>query len=467
MNPHPRLRLAALSISVLSGLSLGHAQEAVEIPLLNANFKEVGADGVPADWKASPGADPAGTSIAADAGGVKMVDNTKDVGLGLSQWIDVNPGDVYTATAEAAGTGGLQLYMIFVPKIPTKEAMIGKIKLAEERVSLPTKDGTPASLTATAPEGATKARVWLYCPKIGTCDVVVKSVSVKKTGSGPAPTPATNAGAASAAGGAKNVPDGTAGKGRNDHGRDNPSSMIAPGTVNTIDFESGDFSQIRTKEGGKKEIVAAPEPVRGGKHAMKAMMTHDQHRTEITGPRSAAYGEFKYGWSIYLPKDFDGASWFTIITQWHSWGSGKDYVISPPGPPTCLVISKDKWDFLLRYQDGTSGNATKKNFDLGSIEADRGKWTDFVMEVNWQSPQTGGGYLRIWKNGQQVVNYEGPTWFDDKTSGPFFKMGMYKGSGTWKGEEQGAIAYFDEFRMGDKSVSHDAVDPAKQAAPAN
>lgn len=464
MNPRPHLRLAAVSISLFSILSFAHAQDAaVEVPLANPNFKEMDADGTPAGWKTSPGGDGSATSIAADAAGVKMTDNSKDVGLGLSQWIDVNPGDVYTATADVEGSGGLQLYIIFVPKIPTKEAMVGKIKLGEERVSLPSKDGSPATVTATAPEGATKARVWLYCPKIGVCDVVVKSVSIKKTGSGPAPTPASGT---ASTGGVKNVPDGTVGKARNDHGRDNPSSIITPGTVSTIDFETGDFSQVRLQEGGKKEVVSAPEPVRGGKHSMKASMTHDKYRTEVTGLRSAAYGEFKYGWSIYLPENFDGASWFTVITQWHSWGSGKDYVISPPGPPTCLVISEDKWDLLLRYQDGSTGNSTKKNFDLGSIEADRGKWTDFVMEVNWQSPQTGGGYLRLWKNGQQVVNYEGPTWFDDKTSGPFFKLGMYKGSGTWKGEESRAIAYFDEFRMGDKDVSRDAVDPAKQSAPA-
>lgn len=452
MKSLPSLRVPALLLSLLASNVSGRAQ-AVEVPLANSTFKETGADGTPADWKPSPGGDGAGTVIAMDAAGVKMTDNSKDVGLGLSQWIDVNPGDIYTATADVEGTGSLSLNLIFVPKIPSKEAMVGKVKLGEAKVSLPAKDGASAEVTATAPEGATKARVWLYCPKIGLCDVVVKSVSVKKTGSGPAPAAAV-----------KSVPDGTAGKVRNDHGRDNPSSMIAPGTVAVIDFETGDFSQVRLQEGGKKEVISAPEPVRGGKHAMKAMMTHDKYRTEVTGPRSAPYGEFKYGWSIYLPEDFDGTSWFTVITQWHSWGSGKDYVISPPGPPTSLVISKDKWDLLLRFQDGATGNSTKKNFDLGSITADKGRWTDFVMEVNWQSPQTGGGYLRLWKNGEQVVNYEGPTWFDDKTSGPFFKFGMYKGSGTWKGEESRAIAYFDEFRMGDQSVSREAVDPAKQPA---
>lgn len=91
MNPHACLRLAALSIFVLSGLSLAHAQEDVETSLLNANFKEAGADGLPSDWKASPGADPVGASIAPDAAGVKRVDNSGDADLGLFQWIDVNP----------------------------------------------------------------------------------------------------------------------------------------------------------------------------------------------------------------------------------------------------------------------------------------------------------------------------------------------------------------------------------------
>jgi len=325
MNKRSHLRLFLVVGSILSfALSSARAQDAaVEVPLENSSFKEQ-ADGLPIGWKPSPGGDGGATSITMDpAGGVKVTDNSKDVGLGLSQWFDVNPGDVYTATADVAGSGSLSLYLIFVPKIPAKEAMVGQIKLGEARLSLPAKEGSPAEVTATAPEGATKARVWLYCPKIGVCDVVVKSVSVKKTGSGPAPTAAP-----------KSVPDGTADKARNDHGRDNPSSMIQPGTISVIDFETGDFSQTRTQEGGKKEVVSAPEPVRAGKHAMKVMMTHDKYRSEVTGLRSAAYGEFKYGWSIYLPEDFDGVSWFTVITQWHSWGSGKDYVISPPGPPT-------------------------------------------------------------------------------------------------------------------------------------
>lgn len=450
---HSSLRfLLAASVAASIAITPGSARaQAVDVPLTNPDFKDGDGDGLPDGWKPAPGGDGTTTIIKVDGGALKFTDNSEGVGLGLAQWVDVNPGDEYTATANLEGTGSVMFLMVFVPKVPAREGDMNKVKIGEAKISLPAKDGV-TELKAVAPAGATKARVMLYCPKIGKCDVTVKSVSLKKTGSGPAPTPIPSAAAA-----------GPTPKPRNDHGRDHPDSMIQPGTVAKIDFETGDFSQVRLQEGGKKEVVSAPEPVRSGQHAMKVMLTHDQHRTEVTGPRSQPYGEFKYGWSIYLPKEFDGNSWFSIITQWHTWGSGKEYVINPPGPPTCLTVSKGNWDFLLRYQDGDTDNAAGKHFDFGPIEPDLGRWVDFVMEVNWQSPKSGGGYLKLWKDGKLVVDYTGPTWFEDKTSGPFFKMGIYKGAGSWKGEESGAIAYFDEFRMGDKSIPHDAVDPAKQA----
>jgi hypothetical protein len=231
-----------------------------------------------------------------------------------------------------------------------------------------------------------------------------------------------------------------------------------------VDFETGDLSQTRSLEGGKKEVVSAPEPVRRGKHAMKVMMTHGKERSEMTSYRSGEAGEYKYGWSIYVPEDFDGKSSFSIVTQWHDWGTGKEYV-QDGGPPTSLYVANDTWRMKLRYQDGESGNKlTKKEFTFGSIDPDRGKWTDFVLEVNWQSPKAGGGYFRLYKNGEKVIDYDGPTWYEGKVQGPFFKMGIYKGAGSWKGEEGRTYLYFDEFRMGDKSATKDQVDPAKQAS---
>ena len=382
-----------------------------------------------------------------------MVVVTQGPGLGLAQWIKVSAGNNYTVTVNTEGTGGLMLNLVFVPKIPTKAEQIMKIKLSEHHVWVA--GGKQAKLSAVAPAGSTNLWLWVYSPKGNpNCNVLLKSISLDAV-------PADAAGVAAADAGATHV---ALGAGGGAAAAPQPSKVVkdlANGILQTMDFETGDLSQISSQEGGKKEVVSAPEPVRSGKHALKVMLTHDQHRTEVTGLRSEPYGEFKYGWSVFVPNEFDGKSFFSIVTQWHTWGSGKNYVITPPGPPSCMTISKDAWQFKLIYQDGETDKAAVKYFSLGSIEGDRGKWTDYVLEVNWQSPKSGGGYLRLFKNGAQIIDYKGPTWFEEKTSGPFFKMGIYKGSASWKGEESGAILYFDEARAG-KGVTRDQVDPAKQ-----
>lgn len=427
-----------LACALLPSLLL--AQDLTPVAVKNANFAEADPEGMPKGWKAYPSPNGDSSTIKVDpSGGVRITDNDAAAGAGLTQWIPARPGAKYTATLDLAGTGGLFLYLTFVPSIPTKDGDVGKVKLGEQRVWFSA--GKPAELAITAPAGSKYARLWLYSAKDGKADVVIKSVTCKSAGGSDAPladVPATPA--------VKVSPPAS------------PDTIIQPGAIQVVDFETGDFQQTRTLEGGKKEVVSAPEPVRAGKYAMKVSMTHNQKRSELTSLRSSAYGEFKYGWSIYIPKDFDGKSSFSIVTQWHDWGTGREYA-QDGGAPTHLYIAGDNWRFKLRYQDGETGKTAKQEFALGSIEADRGKWTDFAMEVNWQSPKSGGGYLRLYKNGEKIIDHSGPTWYEEKSSGPFFKMGMYKGAGSWKGEESQSVLYFDEFRMGDKTVALKDVTP--------
>jgi len=460
MKPKCR-RHAFLLGAFLLAAPFAHAEKTAPPELQNPDFQNAGPDGIPAPWVGYPPPKGANQKMAADpAGGIHFTDQDPANGLGLAQWVSVTPGTKYTASATvASGTGSVNLILIFTPTIPPKAAEIQKIKVNEVQGTFSTTQQTP--VTAEVPAGAAFMRVFLYSTKPGLCDLTVKSVEVKSDGSAPVtPSPAT-ASSAPAPAHASAHPD-------------NPGvprtaftapEILPPGTIWTIDFETGDFTQCRSLEGGIKEIVSAPEPVREGQHAMKVSLTHDYHRTEMTGPRSAAYGEFKYGWSLYIPKDFDGTSFFSIVSQWHTWGSGKDY---PPdgGPPSSISISKNQWSLKIQHQDGNQFKTAHDYFNFGPIDDDRGKWTDFMADVNWQSAQTGGGFFRLYKNGVKVVDYNGPTWFDDKTKGPFFKAGIYKGSREWKGDPSGAILYVDNFRMGDDKASMDDIDPSKPHPPA-
>jgi len=167
-------------------------------------------------------------------------------------------------------------------------------------------------------------------------------------------------------------------------------------------------------------------------------------RTEVTGARSPAYGIARYGWSIYVPEDFDADTFFTICTQWHDYGSGRKYP-EDGGAPSHLYISKGHWRMKIRHQ-GEGQTTDAEQYDLGSLEGDRGKWTDWVFEINHQAPGN-GGWAKLYKNDELVVDYKGTTWYEGKDKGPYFKMGLYRGSNKWPGTVERSILYFDAFRM--------------------
>lgn len=414
----------------------------------NPAFADADGDRTPDDWKPyPPGNGDALVLASAPGGGLVFKDNDKNNGLGIEQWVPVQAGLLYTASATAAssGSGGINLTLIFAPSIPNKPGDLRNIQLSDKSAHLTA--GKTAQVVAAAPAGAKWVKVWLYCPKIGVADLVVSDLSL--TASAPANTAAATPSATAAP-----APTPV------------PAKPLPSGLAAVIDFETADFSQGSHNgkpEGGEVTIITAAEgPVREGKYAAKAALKLDMRRAEVAGHRSEASGIARYGWSIYVPKEFDARTHFTIITQWHSWGSGRE---SPKdgGPPTCLTIDKGGIHLKLLRQGDDGWTSKADYFPLGTIDDMRGRWTDWVMEVNWQGPGK-GGWLKLYKEDKLVIDYKGTTWYDGKERGPYFKMGLYKGSRPWKGTEEGAILYLDSARMAlGESSTYKMVDPKTYA----
>jgi hypothetical protein len=445
--------------------------EATDVPLANPAFTFSGKNSEPDQWQVYPPAKTELGKVEADpSGGVRMVDKDPNNGLGLGQWVPVIPGHKYVATTEAKGTGGLSLNLIFLEKKPNVAAELNKEKLADARQSLgDTPDFKQFQVEATAPAEAGVVFIWFYSAKItDKCDMVVKSVKLQDMGvtMGGTPSAAPTSAVTPAPPAIVPAPAQASGVADNIGAPKAPNPLIVPpgslpkGIIQVVDFETGDVSQASWIEGGRKSM--STDLVRHGKYALKIELAKDKHRSEVDTARVEPYGEFKYGWSIYIPKDFDTTSWFSIVSQWHTYGSGKNYK-PDGGPPTSISIGKDgKWSLKIQFQDKDTDNCASVHLPFGSIEEDRGRWTDFVMEANWQSPQTGGGYVRLYKDGKKVVDYVGPTWFEGKTAGPFFKVGIYRGSVDWKGDEAKSILYFDDLRVGGSQATIKDVDPAQQ-----
>lgn len=466
------------ALALCSGFSSPLMAQGTETSLVNPTFATPGSDGVPTGWLAYPPPKDAASKIeVAPDGGVHIVDADANNGLGVGQWVPVAAGHKYVATIEATGSGGLAAHLIFLAKKPVQAAQINKEKLSDTSAWVgKTTAVATATLQAVAPAGANVVFVWLYSAKAAAnCDVVIKSLKLTDMGeaaggvpaaTAPAPASAPAPAASPAPSTAAPVAAKTPAVADSVGEPKAPNPLIVPlgslpkGIIQTLDFETGDVSQASWKEGGRKSM--STDIVRHGKYALEIALDLKEHRSEITTRHVEPSGEFKYGWSIYIPKDFDATSWFSIVTQWHTYGTGKNYK-PDGGPPTSISIGKGgKWSLKIQFQDKDTDNCAHVYLPFGSIDDDRGKWTDFTMEANWQSPQTGGGYLRLYKNGVKVVDYNGPTWFDGKTSGPYFKAGIYRGSVDWKGEESKSIIYLDDMRVGGNQATLDDVDPAKQ-----
>ncbi len=393
---------------------------------LNPSFSQLGIDQMPTDWEVYPAANDSSTKVTMTAAGLRLTDSDKKHGVGLSQWVPVEPGQRYVVNAEVEGANGLFLYAIYTSERPTQKSRYSQVEISQKRDWA--KTGKVAQVSSISPAGAKWMRVWLYSASSGTCDVVVKQIVAKL------------------------------------EVVSSDAAAVAAGLFNWMDFETGDMSQASSKEGADREIVKKGDgPVREGNYAYRVLLKKGKERSELLGPRSPAYGVARYGWSIFVPEDFDAEiTPFSIVTQWHDWGSGKEY-IEDGGAPTHLYITKNNWQFKLRYQ-GENNHVASTQFKLGSLEADRGQWTDWVLEVNWQAPGK-GGWMKLYKNDEVVIDYKGPTWYVGKDKGPFFKFGIYRGWHGWKGTEEHSKLLFDAFRMAvGADTSYGQVAPSAYSA---
>lgn len=213
--------------------------------------------------------------------------------------------------------------------------------------------------------------------------------------------------------------------------------------------------------------VDAGDRVRAGGGAMKTVLDRNKDRypdrTEVQGPSAEIGKEYWYGFSILLPEDYIPDRIWEIVAQWHA---APDTRLGEKwrNPVLALSTTNGRWGWVSRwdakrntFESGKREYGGVREYDLGEYQ--RGVWTDWVVHVKWSYESD--GFLQIWKDGKLVVDQNGPNAFND-ASGPFFKMGMYKGWGDPKKNCDAVtrrVLYHDEFRMAGADGTYQDVAP--------
>lgn len=375
---------------------------------LNPAFVDADGDGFPDGWSPSPGGDGSLRRLAPRPdGGLLFRDGDKIRALGIEQWIPVQEDAFYTAYVEFSGEGSVNLLLGFSSELPSDAIDARQPQLAGK--SIRAEPGRVTELVAKAPSGARWARLCLHSSKGSVADLLVHTAGLRAASR---PLPATS------------------------------STELRL----NLDFETGDTSQIRAAAPDPEVAVThlTSGPVREGHFAARIALPRGRARGEITVLRAPPAGLMRHEWSLYLPAEFDTRP-TAGLARWDDKGAGRDFPGDDSGP-TALLVQDGRYVFRLRHQSETTAAAETRVWNLAPVEADLGRWTDWVLEVNWQAPGQ-GGWLRLFKDGQLVLSHQGTTYFTDKSSGPLFKVGLDRGTGKWRGDPSGSILYVDAIHI--------------------
>ena len=128
------------------------------------------------------------------------------------------------------------------------------------------------------------------------------------------------------------------------------------------------------------------------------------------------------------------APWF-VIGQLHSDDKNRAAVRGGPilwtSPPIAVELLGEKLSLVMRYcpsnLDPTNGagNLTLTRLWTDTQNIVRGDWYNIQLQVYSMNDST--GYVRLWRNGTQVVNYNGPVGYG---YGNYWCYGLYRAATT-------------------------------------
>lgn len=240
----------------------------------------------------------------------------------------------------------------------------------------------------------------------------------------------------------------------------------------TVSKGFGDRSKVCT---GGESIDQVGSPTRFGSGAFRHSVKDCGERAELSFKRLDHAQRYKYGWTYYFPSNFTAQASNTkgspIILQLAGWPAVDGRNLPCKGAGHKMVIdSRDMLRYDLQFQkkpgafnERPDESECRRYTDLMNMAEARGKWVDFVLDIQYSDSSE--GLLKLWAKieGQawkKLVDYQGPTWWNTDRGDPYFKVGVYTGEPNQTKHVMNPLElYTDEFRVGNSSASYRDVTP--------
>lgn len=148
-----------------------------------------------------------------------------------------------------------------------------------------------------------------------------------------------------------------------------------------------------------------------------------------------------YAFSVYFPTNFPIEDRWLCFAQWKTRESLWDGVRRKGQRPALRFgFANGRFDVVeIHNSEGAADDAENRLFKKNHFRL--GAWHDFVVQSKWSCQND--GFINIWWNNRQIVNYHGPVGYGGNI-GPQFKFGLYH-----ENSGQPYIVYFNAVKSGE------------------
>jgi len=185
--------------------------------------------------------------------------------------------------------------------------------------------------------------------------------------------------------------------------------------------------------GGLKNIKVNKTFARSGSASLEVRLKPGETRAEAKIASIPNNSTRIAGFSVYFPADFKPPEHWSVFAQW--W-QGRD--VSPS-----IAFELDDTDnskLAMRIISRAGNKKSNRYTTHYTGELPRERWIDFTVE--FRIDDTGGqnGLLRVYRNGELIVNYSGKLGYTDQLSVTGFRIGLYRSARNMTD----ARLYFDD-----------------------
>lgn len=138
-----------------------------------------------------------------------------------------------------------------------------------------------------------------------------------------------------------------------------------------------------------------------------------RERSEIASTKIFAPGEdVSFSYQFMVEEGESNTADWLLLGQMHA----NDLTTSPP---FAVEMKGEKMAIMVRYKT-ESGDIVSRYVYKDSQDIERGHYYSMKVEADFSMS---GGYLRVWRDGEKIVDYQGPLGYDN---GVYWKEGVYR-----------------------------------------